>query len=81
MKLFDDVKVVKNHDVGQLHTTNTQSINLLDEQKKRKGFFDAGSISTQNVHADVRYMIARIKSDTLPDVSEFETLPLGAENW
>lgn len=58
-----------------------QQLNLTDEQKKNEGLHDGGIINTQSVHQDVCYMIASIKSGTLPDVSEFETQPLGSEIW
>lgn len=38
-------------------------------------------LDAQSGYIDVSYMIASVKSDTLPDVSEFETQPLGSEIW
>ena len=57
-----------------------QKLNLTDEQKKQEGLHD-GKIINAHVHQDVCYMIASIKLGTLPDVSEFETQPLGSEIW
>lgn len=38
-------------------------------------------IKTQRTRVDVSSMIASITPSTLPDVSEFETRPLGSEVW
>ena len=36
---------------------------------------------TQRTRVDVSSMIAKITAGTLPDVSEFDTQPLGSEVW
>ena len=54
-----------------------QQLNLTNNE----GLHDGEIINTQSVHQDVCYMIASIQSGTLPDVSEFETQPLGSEIW
>lgn len=56
-----------------------QQLNLTDKQKKNKGLHDGDN--ARSVHQDVCYMIASLKSGMLPDVSEFETQPLGSEIW
>ena len=37
--------------------------------------------NTQRTRVDVSSMVANITASTLPDVSEFETRPLGGEVW
>ena len=39
------------------------------------------AVNKQRTRVDVSSMIASITPGTLPDVSEFETLPLGSEVW
>ena len=65
----------------QVFIMEKQLLSLTDEQKKNNGLHDEKVVNPQSVPQDANYMIASIKSDTLPDVSEFETQPLGSEIW